>query len=176
MAIMTLERMREFVETNLSDDALRSLMAAAEDDITARLGPTTGVVERHAPGSSSLIYPARRVETVASITETLGLVVVTLATNDYAVWPGGYIIERLVTGTNRRGYWTGYVTLTYTPVGDIDIRARVQVALVKLDLTHNPGLTGQSIGDFSEQYGGTGNYFAEREAILASLGRGVVFA
>lgn len=177
MSILTPAEMREFAPTNLSDDALQIYLDAAEADITAQIGPVSGVVER-VTTDTAYIFPARQVASVVSITERVGTVTTTLAANDYYVWPGGYVVERLVGGTNARGHWTGTVTLTYAPVSDLDIRKRVQIALVLLDLEHKPGLTGRSIGEYSEQYANNSvtNYATSKANILSTLPRGVVFA
>ena len=54
---------------------------------------------------------------------------------------------------------------------DTATRQRAQRALVDLELSFHPGLTGQSIGTWSETYAGSGmkSYAEQRADILASL-------
>jgi hypothetical protein len=170
---------RKHHATELPDPALQMLLDAAEGWITHLLGATDAVVERHETLGSG-IYPTRRIATVTSVKETVGTVVTTLATNDYRVWPGGWQIERLNTGTNPRTVWTGIVELTYPrPELEIADRKRVQRELVQLDLNHNPGLNSEQIGAWEETYVNNSamNYGLEREAILrTALGGGLVIA
>jgi hypothetical protein len=168
---------RKHVETALPDPALQVLLDAAEGAITARVSAADAIVERHETLTKA-IYPSRRVATVASVKETVGTVTTTLATNDYAILPGGWTIERLSTGTNPRTVWTGIVELTYAAASDIADRKRVQLELVKLDLNHNPGLSSEQIGAWEETYVNNSamHYGLEREAILATLGSGLVIA
>ena len=191
MAILTVAEFRTHVTSALVDAALQTLLDAAETAITRRLAATDGIAERHltttydaASGTylasypSPYIYPARRVATVTTITETVGATVTTLAANDYRVWPGGWLIERLATGTNPRSSWTGTTDVTYAAASDAAERKRVQLALVRLDLNHNPGLASEDIGDWSETYTNNSamNYGLEREAVLATLGAGIAIA
>lgn len=191
MALMTVAELRTHVTSSLTDAALQTLLDAAETAITARVGAADAISERHpttvydaASGTyatvtpSPFLYPARRVATVTAITETVGGTVTTLAANDYRVWPGGWQIERLATGTNPRASWTGTVDITYAAASDVAERKRVQLGLVRLDLNHNPGLQSESIGDWSETYVSNSamNYGLEREAILATLGAGMAIA
>lgn len=167
---------RKHQETGLPDPALQTLLDAAEWAINRTL-TADALIERHET-LGRYIYPARRVTTVTSLKETVGTTVTTLAANDYLIHPGGWTIERLATGTNPRSVWTGVVELTTPPAADTADRKRVQLGLVKLDLAHNPGLTAEEIGDWKETYADNSamNYGLEREAILATLGWGLVIA
>lgn len=160
------------------DDALRRLLDAAEAAITQRAGATGAMTELYTTGTT-WIFPYRPVSAVTSITETVGGTVTTLAANDYRVWPGGRLIERLTSGTNARGAWTGLVTLVYNSAADIAQREAVQVQLVQQFLTYNPGLTQETIGSWSQSFAASSvyNWAIEREHILSSLGgAGPVFA
>jgi hypothetical protein len=92
---------------------------------------------------------------------------------DYQLRSSGKVVERLRTGPHPRSYWAGRVDIAYTPLTDVAARDRIAIALVKLDLTHNPGIVSESIGDYAATYaprsGGAANYDLEREAILESL-------
>ncbi len=174
MAILTVAQLREHVTTPLVDAALQRLLDAAERDIVLTAGASGSAVETH-DSETEFIYPSRPVSAVTSITETLGVTVTTLAANDYIVWSGGWVIERLATGTNPRGGWTGTVTLTSTGPADTAVRQMVQVALVKLDLAYE-GVLSQQVGDWQMSFGAE-SYSVRRAQILDALrGTGVVFA
>lgn len=177
--------------TSLDDPTLQILLDAAEVAITRRLSAADAIVERHVTSSfnpitgaytglqpSPYIYPARPVASITTVTETVGAVVTTLAANDYRVWPGGWIVERLSTGTNPRTAWTGTIDLTFASASDVADRKRVQAELVQLDLNHNPGLSSERIGDWEQTYvdNSAMHYGLEREAILNTLGTGLVIA
>ncbi len=165
MALLTVPQLREHVETPLPDAAVQRLLDDAEAAITAQVGPVGTVSETIEGGYSTLIL-SRPVGAITSITANG----TTLAANDYRA--GSYVLTRLGTGTNPASYWAGSVVVTYTPVADTATRQRVQVELVRLALTYNPGLTSETIGDWSQSFAtGSGyNYQIEREAILATLG------
>lgn len=153
------------------DDALRRLLEAAEGAITERAGPTGNRTEWHT-SDKTFIFPYRSVSAVVSITETVGTTVTALAANDYRVWPGGRMIERLVTGTNARGSWTGLVTIVYASDADIAQREAVQVLLVQQFLNYHPGLNSETIGSWTQQFTANSvfNWAIERDAILSTLG------
>jgi hypothetical protein len=94
-----------------------------------------------------------------------------LADDDYRLAPSGSLLIRLSDGTNPRSCWYGRVEVRYTPFVDGAERDRVAIALVKLDVNHNPGSVQETIGSWSEQQSqGSESYATERAAILASYG------
>lgn len=170
MPILTVEELREHVETPLGDDALQRLLDAAEEAIIARAG---------APGARTVVFGGgfrflslpRPASAITSIVESSGDTSRTLVADDYELRPDGYLIERLNTGTYPRTYWWSTVEVTYTPVDDTATREEVQIGLVELAVTSKRGLTGQTIGSWSEQYANNAqwNAEAEREALLSRL-------
>lgn len=179
MAILTVDELREHVNSGLDDDALQRLLDAAEEAIVARAG-ASGARTEIVGGGYRLISVARPIDTAETVTITEQSpygsdTVTTLAADDYLIRPGGLLIERLVTGTNARRTWYGHVSITYTPVSDDAMRAEVQLDLVRLALAYNPLLTGQTIGSWAEQYAANSawNSSTEREAILSRLDVGL---
>ncbi len=160
------------------DDALARLLEAAEAAIDKRSGALGALSELYET-DSTLIFPNRSVGSVTSVTETVGATVTTLAANDYRVWPGGRMIERLTSGTTPRGAWTGLVTLTYSATSDAAQREAVQVLLCQQFLNYQPGLTAETIGSWTQQFASNSvyNWGIARETILSTLASpGVVIA
>lgn len=178
MAILTVDELREHVNSGLPDDALQRLLDAAEAAIVGRAGAAGERTEIVGGGNRfvSLARPLDAAQTVAITEQTpYGSTVTTLSANDYLVRNGGMLLERLSTGDNPRQTWYGYVTVTYTPESDEALRRGVQIDLVNLQLTYTPLLTGQTIGSWSEQYAANSawNQSTEYEAILSRLDVGL---
>lgn len=170
MAILTVDEFREHVTTALEDDAVQRLLDAAEAEIVRAAGApgsTTDIV----PGGSRLIALSRPASSITSVTETRYSTSTVLAANDYLLHPGGFILERLYTGTNPSYGWRGQATVAYTPVDDEAIRIGVQLDLVQLALNSNPGTTAETIGSWTEQLASNSAWNAskERASILSRL-------
>lgn len=168
---LTVAYLRQFITTALSDSALQALLNAAVAAINDVLGEPGEVVEVQTRISGDLLPLARRAGSITSVVEGDGASPVTLAGNDYELSSTRRYLRRLTTGTNPRWQWRTRVRTTYVPVDDTADRARAAVALVKLDIVHNPGLAAQSIGTWAEQYTSNSafNYELERASILSSL-------
>ena len=120
---------------------------------------------------SATVVLARQAAAVVSITERRYTTDYDLAADDYALWPGGTVIERILGGTNSRSRFWGRVTVIYTPVDDVDIRKSVQADLLKLMESFQPGITAETVGSWTRQLASNSvwNNTQEREAILARL-------
>lgn len=155
MTILSVEEFREHVTSDLDDDAIGRLLEAAE-----------AVIVRHAgePGEATEIFDGgrrfytldRAAESVESITETWHANEVTLADNDWYLYPSGLVVERLRTGDHYPSWGSAWgswarVAITYTPADDTAIRVGVQLDLVTLSLNSNPGATAETIGAWMEQ-------------------------
>jgi hypothetical protein len=160
--ILTVDELRSYIATSLSDDAVLGLLDAAEHD----LGSMEAVTERKVGGYAALVLD-RRVGTITTVKEDIETSSpLTLAANDYRV--DGYLRHRLDTGTNPGTTWSGEVEVIHTPVDDLAERKRAQVALVRLDLTIQGGITSERIGDYAVGYGGsTADYESKRASIIA---------
>jgi hypothetical protein len=133
--ILTVTELRQHVASGLPDDALKRLLEAAENDITAKFG-TAGSVTEYADGGHELLVLARPVGTVTTVQELADTSdPLTLSTNDYRI--EGFMLRRLETGTNPRSAWFGRVKVIHTPPDTEVDRVRLQVALVKLDLAYS---------------------------------------
>lgn len=172
MTLLTADEFRAYVETELSDAALLGMLSAAEAEIDMAAGPVGSTVALFSGGGTLLVL-GRAASAFTSVIETWGSTVTTLAADDYLVHPGGYVLERLNTGTNPRSRWWGRITVTYTPVDDANLRKDVQRELVSLAINVPAGLSLKTIGSWTEQYrqAAEGNE-KERDAILARLSPG----
>jgi hypothetical protein len=171
--LLTVDQLRTFVASGLPDSALQTLLNAAEQAIVALAGATGDVTEylsaqQFYGDGLHRITVARPIGTITSVTEHSGGVATMLDATDYRA--SGYVLSRLPNGTHPQWAWAHRVTVVYTPADDTSERERVQVELVKLDLSWAPGLVQQQIGTWSESYALPGSYEAERAAILATLG------
>jgi hypothetical protein len=171
MAILTVDELRTFVTTDLGDEALQTLLDATEAEIVALAG-ASGARTEITDGGSRFISLARPASAITSIKELVGSVETTLATDDYLLYPGGMLIERLDYGTNPYPRWHGQVTTVYTALDDEALRKAVQLALCQLDLNYKPGLAEETIGEWTERYSNNSawNIESERQSILARLG------
>jgi hypothetical protein len=159
--LLTVDELRTYITTGLSDDAVLGLLDAAEHD----LGSIDAVTERKDGGYAALVLD-RRVGTITTVKEDIDTAApLTLSSNDYRV--DGYILHRLDTGTNPRWTWNGEVEVIHTPADDLAERKRAQVALIRLDLSIQGGITSERIGDYSVGYGAGNDYESKRAAIIA---------
>jgi hypothetical protein len=172
MAILTVDDLREHIETSLGEAALQRLLDGTEALIVARAGAAGSTTEL-VDGGYRLLTLSRPLGSVTSIVERYTdddqLTLSATANDDYLIWPGGTVIERLTGGTNSRRTWHGRVLVTYTPADDDDLRALAQLALIKLEMAFTPGLAMTVIGSWTEQYLQGKSYDEQREEILATL-------
>lgn len=180
--MLDVDQLRGFVETSLGDDVLEVWLDAAYEAIDAVAGPagdssgdTGAVTEVITPGPGDLLMLSRPATAISAVTETcygtdtaLELADVDLVTTQ--------LVRRVRTGPNPSPRWRGRVEITYERLPDANERDRVAVALVQLDVNHNPGVTSEELGDWSATYANNSamNYSLERQAILASLSPGFV--
>ena len=168
--ILTVSEFREHVETSLGNAAVQRLLDGAEALIVARAG-VSGSITELAGGGYRWITVTRPIGTLTSIIEDYGADddPVTLAADDYLVFPPGTVIERLSGGTNSGLRWSGRVLVTYTPVDDTAIRKLVQLQLAKLEIAFTPGLAMTVIGSWTEQYLQGKTYPEQQADILNAL-------
>jgi hypothetical protein len=143
---MTLVTLRTFVETDLGDAPLQALLDAADEDLTAAVGPDLADVEKQDMDGQGFLFLTRPAAVITSITEYSGGVTITLVASDYELQPNKKDIRRLSTGTNAAYGWNGTVTVSYTP-DDLKKRDRTIVQLVELDLAFRPGAKSENVGD-----------------------------
>lgn len=160
---LTVDLLRGYITTALSDEALDALLDAAYEAIDQYAGASGSITELISPGPGDLLMLSRRASAISSLKEKD----IALATDDYQLH-GDQLVRRLDTGTNPAWRWRGRVDVTYTALTDTASRDRVAIALVNLDLDFAPGLTSQRLGDFSET-ADQRPYDEQRAEILASL-------
>jgi hypothetical protein len=143
---MTLVELRTFIETDLADAPLQAILDAADEDLTAAVGPDLADIEKQDMEGQEFLFLTRPATAITSITEYSEGVTTTLVASDYELQPNKKDIRRLSTGTNSASGWNGTVTVSYTP-GDLKRRDRAIVQLVELDLAFRPGAKSENIGD-----------------------------
>lgn len=187
-----IDRVKERIETDLSDAELAAMIDEINAEITRRYGPNAEIIVELAEDAAlrprrRFLYPQRAIDEAQSLTivevqpgntggsgnETM------LAADDYRIMNNGRLLERLIDGTNGRMFWAPLVRLTYTPVSDSAQRDGVVIELVQLAITYR-GLDKQErAGDY--QRGGVMTpdaYEREREAVIGRLApkRGLMMA
>jgi hypothetical protein len=158
-------------DLTLNDEALGRLLDSAREAIEERLGPVGDVTERFVPrGRGYLLRLSRRALAIVSVSEGG---VELISPDDYVLQPSGRVLERVGTWWYRPTSWSLPIVVTYTPVPDLALREMATIALVKLDISHSPGLVRQEIEGWNETYripGDIGNTYTQaREDILTSL-------
>lgn len=175
MASLTVDEFRQHVTTALGDEAVTRILAAAWTAIIEVAGDVDddGHVTEFVNGGGTFLILTRAttVDDIVSIKEWTGFSYErTLAADDYRLRADGRSLQRLITGTNVSPVFIGPTEVVYTPTEDDARRQMAQVQLAQLYLDHHPGVTSETIGDWSESFAGGGDeYAAERDAILASL-------
>jgi hypothetical protein len=167
-----LDRVKERIETDLSDSELDAMITAVQAEIDRRFG-AVGAITVHLDGDRDLygdhrfltLWRALDGSQTVTVVEIDGTDETTLAADDYRVLHGGRTLERLVDGTNGRKRWQRLVRVAYTPVSDQPQRDEVTIKLVQLDVEYR-GLSGERAGDWQASYPDAA---AEREKLLASL-------
>jgi hypothetical protein len=157
--------LREHFGTGPSDDVLGTALAAALEAIDSRYGPAAATHREHLRPFGQWVKLGHRASAVTTVLEGGE----TVASGDYMLWPGGRYLRRLDASDDPTA-WTGWVDVTYTPLSEAAERDRVTIALVDLDLNRHTGLTGITVGPWSEQYAqGDDSYARQRDAVLASM-------
>lgn len=168
---LTAADVKNYIETSLPNEQLDLLLGAAYADIDNAIGPVGNVSEWHSPHGDLIMLGSRAQVIVSVLERAQSTSPTTLAADDYQLSTDGWTLRRLRGGTNAAYHWHPKVNVTFTPWSDEDERDRVAISLVKLDLTHQPGIASQTIGSWSETFSpGDTSYTEQRRAILASLG------
>lgn len=170
--LLSVEEFRLLVPSpSIEDEGLQLLLDASEQAITARYGEIGSPVTELVDGGYTYFFLRRRASSIDTVVETISGTDTTLAEDDFRIRGDGVSVRRLPAGTNDRLYWGDTISVTYTPADDEADRKRVQMELMKLDLSYEPGMTAEQIGSWLEQRANnsTWNAMLEREAILDSL-------
>lgn len=171
-----LDRVKERIETDLSDAELGSLISEAQAEIVSRFGPDRDTGDPLVLEFSGfrryldLIRPLDPDQTVA-ITEKSrpSASAVTLTTADWTLRNEGRTIERLermlVHSRTLERLWDAIVEVTYVPKDDQPQRDEATIKLVQLSIAYE-AVDARSVGDVSTTHKG---FRAERDAILDSI-------
>jgi hypothetical protein len=177
MTLLTVDEFREHVTTSLGGDAIQRLLDDAEAQIDAFAGAVGSAVDL-VTGGGSRIVTTRPIASVTTVVERDGgSSPVSLATDDWELF-GTFLLLRSRHGTNDASYWRGPVRVTYTPVDDTDTRKIVQLELVRLEMTTNPGLASETVGAWTQTYSSIGSKSVpeQRGDILSRLHQAAGFA
>jgi hypothetical protein len=167
MPLLTVDELREHVETALPDTALERILASCELAITQWAGPLTfdedGAVEDvtesvNAPGRALLLL--RQAPTaVTSVLDVHGGFETDVDPSDVRI--EGRYLRRLA-----MALWGERTVVTYTPTDDSAIRRTALIQLVQLELNVQPGMASQGAGAWSESYG---KYLRQRNELLRAI-------
>jgi hypothetical protein len=163
---VTLDDLREHVGAGPSDADLERALEAALEAVDERYGPVSDTyTEYDLNPYGHWVDLGRRAARVGSVVEGTDI----LDTTDYVLAAAGDRIARL-DSSSRSTAWSARVTVTYTPLIGHAWRDAMVIALCDADLTNSThaGLTGVTVGPWSETYGDAADTVAQREAILAS--------
>lgn len=164
--ILTVDEVREHVESDLPDTALTRLVEDADQEIIDRLGALATHTEVLDGEGLQLLVLARRASAISSATERILDTDYALAATDYELLSDGYRVQRKQGANFPLVTWRGRVTVVYVPIGgaagELAARKRLLVDLVKLAEAYNARAS-QSMGDGSS----TGlDYQKERIALF----------
>lgn len=192
-----LDRVKERIETDLSDGELSNLITEAQAEITRVCGPVADpaqpitVMRR---GLRAFIWLARPLDQAhpVTITETtpewpIGTMPpypaislpdpVVLDDNDWRAWGTGRSLQRLATGTHPHTLWAPSIEVSYVPLDDTPQRDEITIKLVQLSLEYE-GVLERRVGDTQTVHGirstGSGGgsplvYADERDRLINSL-------
>lgn len=197
MAAALIDRLKERVESDLSDPELQSILDEATAAITDRYGVPGAEITVTLEGHRRTLDLVRPAAAITSISETRwGTDAIVLADDDWRLEHGGRTLRRLDTGTNpywswwrdaddRWRGWGRLVTVTYTTLDDSAQRDEVALKLAILAIEYE-GVVERTVGDVRTTKGARSwqpgqsplVYSDERERLLRSLAprKGLLFA
>lgn len=167
LTLMTVDQVRERVDTSLTDDDLTQLASDCEDAITDWAGPLViegypedaeQVTETVYARGTTLLRLKQKIGSITTVTDTEGDTDTDLVegNGDYRV--RGEYLER---GNNR--WWGDRTTVVYVPADARYKRRLALVKLVQLELNYEPGVRSQQSGPWAERYS---EYASEKQMIL----------
>ena len=174
MALLTVEKVKGFIETDQSDALLQLYMEDAEAEIIKRYGKHTAHTDT-LEGGERLLFPTRAIHSVTSIKERRWGWTdeeITLGNSDYTLQDNGRSLLREIDGTNSWYRWGTHVILEYVPLNETKERKRVQLDLVKLALRYE-ALQNERSGNYGATFV---DYERERGKILRRLESRLPFA
>ena len=149
MARLTTDVLKEYVETDLSDTELQSIIDQVDDEVSKIVGSETSKVEWfNEEGKGRYIFLQFPVSSIVGITEwTEAEYERTLSSDDYRIQ--GNQLVRLLGGTHSAYNWADIVKVEYVPDIDAERIKQVMIKLCKLYLEYK-SVQSMSLGDYSE--------------------------
>lgn len=161
-----LDRVRERVESDLSDDELLAMIAEATAEIENAWGPNAETRAEYLTGGARTLTLFRPADAAEPITVTENGTA--LDSSTYALAHGGRTIRRLQSAAwpSGRACWGSEVVVTYTVQDTQAQRDEATIKLVGLAAEYRGGLRADRIGDSSSNYA---VWAEERDMLLARL-------
>jgi len=164
MGLLTVDELREHVETAMPDTALERILASCELAIAQWAGPLSfdeddqvvDVTESVSAPGRTLLLVRQAPTAITSVTGIHGGI-------ESGVDPSDVRIEGRYLRRLAMALWGERTTVTYTPTDDSAVRRTVLVQLVQLELNVQPGMAAQGAGPWSETYG---KYLRQRNELL----------
>ncbi|MDD5302026.1 MAG: hypothetical protein PHS14_02870 [Elusimicrobia bacterium] len=152
--ILTVDEVREHIETDLGDDPLTRLIEAADQEIIDRLGALASHTEVLNGDGLPVLPLARRASAISSATEKILDTDYALSADDYELLGDGYALRRKQGTSCPALSWRGSVTVVYVPIGgaagELAARKKLLVDLVRLDVAYDAKKS-DSLGDSSRE-------------------------
>lgn len=162
MSIITVEELRELVETDLSDEALQIEIDAAEQAILRVAGSLDDVTEER-EGHSEYVILARHAAEITTVSDDDGETELT-ETDDWILLSDRRSLRRV------GARWRHRVQVAYTPADELALRQMVIVQLVRHAITGTPGVIGFTEGNWSIQFASGETWSAARQGVLDGVG------
>jgi hypothetical protein len=181
--LLTVDEVREHIETDLEDAPLTRMLAAADAEIVSRLGAVAAETEV-LRGGGALLHLRRKATVITSVVERINsgdtIEVASddagwpnpqdyvLAVDDFALLADGFRVERRMGSSYPELAWRGRVTIVYTPADETARRIQLLVDLLKLAIAFS-GLSTEDLGNSRTV---ALDYPAEKEKLFASFQNG----
>lgn len=165
--LVTVEQVRQRVQTSLTDVAVQDIIANEESELIRRYGAhgdgSITVTESCEPTSCN-VFLRRPIAALTSITEyqSVSGSGSVLTSTQYRLWGDQGRIERLPRGTG----WGELVEVVYSPVDDRDRRRRVIIELARLAIEQVAMQAESVAGEYSYT---AGDFEAKRRDLYRRL-------
>lgn len=177
--MVDLTRVKERIETDLSDTELQAMIDEITAEIEGRYGANGSITvflgdDRELDGYRTFLSLVRPLSGTAVVTEIDHTEETVVAADDFRVIHDGRTLERLNDGTTPRTFWQRLVKVVYVPVSDVLERDEITILLVQLGIEYR-GLKSEKAGDHAASYM---DYTTERTMLINRLSprRGVLMA
>lgn len=162
-----IDRIKERIENDLSDDELARMAMEAQARIVAAWGDDADAlapITEYIDGRAQTVTLNRPMDETQAFTITEDGTVLT--TDDYRVEHRGRTLRRMVEGSRSSSkLWGRDVVVEYVPLGDVDQRQEAIIALVQLAISYE-GVSARNVGDVQTQHL---RMTEERDRIINSL-------